>query len=65
MTDKDIKTKALEVIKELSIRDRCILSLYYYEDLNYKEIAQILSISVVDASKIHSNILNKFKDKLK
>ncbi|KAF0160140.1 MAG: RNA polymerase sigma factor for flagellar operon FliA [Ignavibacteria bacterium] len=52
------------MIKELNERERTILSLYYYEDLNYKDIAQVLSITVSRVSQIHSRILNSLKLKL-
>ena len=61
---KEIQTRLLNLIKNLSDRDRTILSLYYYEDLSYKEIAQVLSISVSAVSKIHSKILNDLKKEL-
>lgn len=61
---KDLKQKLLDVIKDLSERERTILSLYYYEELNYKEIAQVLNITVSRVSQIHSQILNSLKLKL-
>ncbi|KAF0151660.1 MAG: RNA polymerase sigma 28 subunit FliA/WhiG subfamily [Ignavibacteria bacterium] len=56
--------RLLDMIKELNERERTILSLYYYEDLNYKDIAQVLSITVSRVSQIHSRILNSLKLKL-
>ncbi|TSC51939.1 MAG: RNA polymerase, sigma 28 subunit, FliA/WhiG subfamily [Parcubacteria group bacterium LiPW_41] len=61
---KDLKQKLLDLIRDLSEREQTILSLYYYEDLNYKEIAQVLSITVARVSQIHSKILNSLKLKL-
>jgi len=61
---KDLKQRLLDMIKELNERERTILSLYYYEDLNYKEIAQVLSITVSRVSQIHSRILNSLKLRL-
>jgi RNA polymerase sigma factor FliA len=61
---KDLKSRLLEMIKDLNERERTILSLYYYEDLNYKEIAQVLSITVSRVSQIHSRILNSLKLRL-
>jgi RNA polymerase sigma factor for flagellar operon FliA len=61
---KDIKQKLLEMIKGLNERERTILSLYYYEELNYKEIAQVLSITVSRVSQIHSRILSSLKLRL-
>lgn len=60
----DLKKRLVEMIKELNERERTILSLYYYEDLNYKEIAQVLNITVSRVSQIHSRILNALKQRL-
>lgn len=61
---KDLKQRLLDMIKELNERERTILSLYYYEDLNYKEIAQILNITVSRVSQIHSIIISTLKFEL-
>jgi RNA polymerase sigma factor FliA len=61
---KDMKDKLLDLIKEFGERERTILSLYYYEELNYKEIAQVLSITVSRVSQIHTRILNSLKLRL-
>ena len=58
---KDLKEKLLETIKSLPQRERTILSLYYYEDLNYKEIAQVFNITVSRVSQIHSRVLDSLK----
>ena len=58
---KYLKEKLLDTIKTLPQRERTILSLYYYEDLNYKEIAQVLNITVSRVSQIHSRILGSLK----
>jgi RNA polymerase sigma factor for flagellar operon FliA len=61
---KELKQRLLDMIKILNDRERTILSLYYYEELNYKEIAQVLNITVSRVSQIHSRILNSLKLKL-
>lgn len=61
---KDIKERLLELIKELNEKERIVLSLYYYEDLNYKEIAQVLNITVSRVSQIHTRVLNMLKHNL-
>ena len=58
---KDILIK---IIKNLDERDRLIISLYYYENLNYKEIADTLRITVSRVSQIHSKIIKEMKGKL-
>jgi len=53
-----------EAIKELNERDRLIISLYYYEEMNYKDIAEVLNITVSRVSQIHSKIMKELKSKL-
>jgi RNA polymerase sigma factor for flagellar operon FliA len=52
------------VIKNLPERDRLILSLYYYENLNYREIAKVLNITTSRISQLHSKIIKDLKTKL-
>jgi len=60
----EAKDLLVNAIKELDERDRLVLTLYYYENLNYKEIAQVLNITVSRVSQIHSKIINELKLKL-
>lgn len=60
----EAKELLLSAIKKLEERDRLVLTLYYYENLNYKEIAQVLNITVSRVSQIHSKIIQELKHKL-
>ncbi|MDP4172793.1 MAG: sigma-70 family RNA polymerase sigma factor [Bacteroidota bacterium] len=60
----EAKELLINAIKELNERDRLVLTLYYYENLNYKEIAQVLNITVSRVSQIHSKIVHDLKIKL-
>ncbi|MEJ5350750.1 MAG: sigma-70 family RNA polymerase sigma factor [Melioribacteraceae bacterium] len=60
----EIKEKLVQLIKELNERDRTLLSLYYYEELNYQEIAKVLNITVSRVSQLHSKIIKSLKQKL-
>lgn len=60
----EAKEILLETIKTLEERDRLILTLYYYENLTYKEIALTLNITVSRVSQIHSRITEQLKKKL-
>lgn len=60
----EAKELLVSAIKELEERDRLVLTLYYYENLNYKEIAQVLNITVSRVSQIHSKIIHELKLKL-
>lgn len=60
----ELKGRLVELIKVLNERDRNILSLYYYEELNYQEIAKLLNITVSRVSQLHSKIIKSLKQKL-
>ncbi|MEW6194123.1 MAG: sigma-70 family RNA polymerase sigma factor [Bacteroidota bacterium] len=60
----ELKEKLVGLIKFLNERDRTILSLYYYEELNYQEIAKLLNITVSRVSQLHSKIIKSLKQKL-
>ncbi len=60
----EAKDFLLSAIKELEERDRLIITLYYYENLNYKEIAKVLNITVSRVSQVHSRIMEMLKSKL-
>ncbi len=60
----ELKELLKDAIRNLDERDRLILSLYYYEELSYKEISKILNITVSRISQIHTKILDTLKNKL-
>ncbi|MCS7052182.1 MAG: sigma-70 family RNA polymerase sigma factor [Ignavibacterium sp.] len=62
--EKEMKELLVKAIKDLNERERLIISLYYYENLNYQEIAELMNITVSRVSQIHSRILNNLKSKL-
>lgn len=60
----EMKELLIEEIKKLKERDRLIITLYYYEELNYKEIADVLGITVSRVSQVHTRIMKNLKAKL-
>lgn len=52
-------------IDSLSEKEQQVIKLYYYEELKFKEIAQILDVSESRISQIHSNALSKLRKGLK
>jgi RNA polymerase sigma factor for flagellar operon FliA len=59
-------SKALsECISQLPEREALILSLYYDDELNLKEIGQILEVSESRISQIHSQALHRIKARMK
>ncbi|MFA3783860.1 sigma-70 family RNA polymerase sigma factor [Melioribacteraceae bacterium 4301-Me] len=64
LESNEIKEELKKQLKALNERDRLIITLYYYEGLNYKEIAKVLGITVSRVSQVHTKIINTLKKKL-
>ncbi len=58
---KQIVTKAIEDLPE---RQRLVLSLYYYEDMNLKEIGKILRVTESRVSQLHAQAITRLRAKL-
>ena len=50
-----------EAIKGLKEKEQMVISLYYMEELNMGQIAQILGVSEPRISQIHSSAIRKLK----
>jgi len=61
---EESKRLLIEAIEELPERERMIINLYYFSELTYKEIANILSISESRVSQLHTKAIIKIKNKL-
>jgi RNA polymerase sigma factor (sigma-70 family) len=53
-----------EAIAELDTRDQLILSLHYQENLNFRQIGEILGLTESRISQLHKGALMALKDKL-
>lgn len=53
-----------QAIDELSEREKLVISLYYYENLNLSDIAKVLDISVQRVSQINTKAVSKLKSKM-
>lgn len=62
--DKELKKELVELIDRLPEKERLVITLYYYEGLLLKEIADILNVTESRVSQIHSKVLLKLKTKL-
>jgi RNA polymerase sigma factor for flagellar operon FliA len=58
----EIKKILVDTIDALPEKEKLIISLYYYEELTYKEIGHILKLSESRISQIHSRVLIKIKN---
>jgi RNA polymerase sigma factor FliA len=52
-------------IKSLPEKQRLVLSLYYYEDLNLKEIGKVLDVTESRVSQLHTQAIIKLRSRLK
>ncbi|MBN2797008.1 MAG: FliA/WhiG family RNA polymerase sigma factor [Clostridia bacterium] len=64
LMEKETKRMLKEMIENLPEKEKRIIELYYYSELTYKEIAQIMEISESRISQIHTKAITKLKTKL-
>jgi RNA polymerase sigma factor for flagellar operon FliA len=65
LTMKDFKQVVIDAINSLPEKQKLVLSLYYYEELNLKEIGQVLSVTESRVSQLHTQAIVKLKLRLK
>jgi RNA polymerase sigma factor for flagellar operon FliA len=62
---KNLQVKIKDGIKQLPEKQRLVLSLYYFEDLNLKEIGMVLDVTESRVSQLHTQAIIRLKSKLK
>ena len=75
LADREMKTKLIAAMQQLSKQEQMVLSLYYNDELTMKEIGKVLSLTESRVSQIHTQAIirlraivhqdNKDKKKLK
>jgi RNA polymerase sigma factor for flagellar operon FliA len=60
-----LKRMIAEAIRDLPEKQRLVLSLYYYEDLNLKEIGKVLDVTESRVSQLHTQAVIRLKGKLR
>ena len=53
-----------EAIESLSERERLVITLYYYENLNLTDISRVLDVSVQRVSQINTRAIEKIRSKM-
>ena len=61
---EDFKEKLAKEISTLSEREKLVLALYYHEELNLREVGEVLGVSESRISQIHSQAMSRLKTKL-
>ncbi len=62
--NENIKEIILNELNKFPERQKMVVMLYYFEDMNYQEIADVMNISVSRVSQIHTEVINKLRKKL-
>lgn len=65
LKSKSVRNVLMTNIEELPEKQKLVLSLYYYEDLNLKEIGKILEVTESRVSQLHTQAVEKLRSKLK
>lgn len=60
-----LKKMIAEAISDLPEKQRLVLSLYYYEDLNLKEIGRVLDVTESRVSQLHTQAIIRLKSRLR
>lgn len=60
-----VKRLVTEAIQDLPEKQRLVLSLYYFEDLNLKEIGRVLDVTESRVSQLHTQAIIRLKAKLR
>jgi RNA polymerase sigma factor for flagellar operon FliA len=64
MARKSLNESLVEAIKSLPEREQLVLSLYYDEELNLKEIGEVLGVSESRVSQIHSQAALRLRSRM-
>ncbi|MEZ4744212.1 MAG: FliA/WhiG family RNA polymerase sigma factor [Bdellovibrionota bacterium] len=65
LKSKGLRDLLMQNIEELPEKQKLVLSLYYYEDLNLKEIGGILDVTESRVSQLHTQAVEKLRSRLK
>ena len=65
LKSKGVRDLLIKNIEDLPEKQKLVLSLYYYEDLNLKEIGKILEVTESRVSQLHTQAVEKLRLKLK
>jgi len=58
---EQLKDSLIESIQKLPEKERLVISLYYYENLNLKEIGHVMGVSESRVCQIHSSAVSKLR----
>jgi RNA polymerase sigma factor for flagellar operon FliA len=65
LKSRELRQAVAECIASLPEKERLVVSLYYYEDLNMKEIGNVLGITESRVCQIHTKAVARLRSKLR
>jgi RNA polymerase sigma factor for flagellar operon FliA len=65
LKSRELRQAVAECISNLPEKERLVISLYYYEDLNMKEIGNVLGITESRVCQIHTKAVQRLRSKLR
>jgi RNA polymerase sigma factor for flagellar operon FliA len=65
LKSRELRQAVAECIASLPEKERLVISLYYYEDLNMKEIGSVLGITESRVCQIHTKAVGRLRSKLR
>ena len=65
LTDTELRENLVEALKTLPEREALLIQLYYVEELNVYEIAEVLDITTGRVSQIKKNAISKLREYIK
>jgi RNA polymerase sigma factor for flagellar operon FliA len=65
LKSRELRQAVAECIGSLPEKERLVISLYYYEDLNMKEIGNVLGITESRVCQIHTKAVSRLRSKLR
>lgn len=64
LVGSEVREQVAAAIQDLPEKQRMVLSLYYYEDLNLKEIGEVLEVTESRVSQLHTQAVLRLRAKL-
>lgn len=65
MNNNDLVQIISDQIEKLDERDRLVITLYYYEEMKFREIAEVLGLTESRVSQIHSSVIARLRRNMK
>lgn len=64
LLDSNLRQRVMEAIETLPEREKLVLTLYYQEELNLKEIGAVLEVGESRVSQLHNQAIKRLRTKL-